>query len=217
MYHADAFEVEYPKDIDLLITDPPYGKVYQSNHRGPGETIEGDADQEKVDLILGRVWRNLRPHRQAYVFGPPRELGEHAMAELIWDKKYMTGGGLGGPWGAAHESIWFYAHRYKSEPRAGELTARLRQGSVIREAAIRGSANRNHPNAKPVRLWQRLIESSSLVGDLAVDPFAGGGSSGVACLLTSRRGILVENDAKYADRAAEWVSRTADALDGAGL
>jgi len=217
VHHADSLELDYPKDVDLLLADPPYGKVYQSNHAGPGETIDGDADQVKVDAILRRAWASLRPHRHAYVFGPPRDLGEHAMAELVWDKKYMAGGGLDGAWGTAHEPIWFYAHRYKSEPRAAELTARLRQGSVIREAAIRGSAKRNHPNAKPVRLWQRLIESSSLVGDFVVDPFTGGGSSAVACLMGSRQGIFAENDAKYAHRAAEWVDRVADALDGAGL
>lgn len=188
-----------PQDIDLLVTDPPYGKEFLSNRTTLGESIEGDADQDKIDRILRGVWSKIRPHRHGYIFGPKREISG-AYSELIWDKKYMSSGSLDSPWGNQHEIIGFYAHRYPSEPSAGKLSARLRSGSIVRVASPRGSARKGlHPNYKPVDLWRSLIESSSNPGDLVIDPFAGSFSSGVACLLTGRRYIGVELNPVWAE------------------
>lgn len=210
VWHGDA-ELALdllPFDIDLLLADPPFGPKYQSNWGSGGEAIVGDADQDKINRILSGCWKKIRPHRHAYIFGPPRDL-HAARSQLIWDRVYMSGGDLSDCWGSAHVPIWFYRHNYPSRPRDGELAARLRRGTVIREPGPRGSVRTQHPNHKPVRLWQRLIESSSLVGDLVVDPSCGGGSSAVASIISGRRYIGIEIDLTYATRAAEWAARTA--------
>lgn len=208
IWHGDADGFDWPADIDLLLTDPPYGKVVVSNRTDRGEAIDGDVDQDKIDRIVQDVWRRMRNHRHGYIFGPRRPI-EATYAELIWDKVYMASGDLSAAWGTSHENIGFYAHRYKSEPTAGALSARLRQGSVLRVAGGRGSTKRYHPNDKPVRLMQQLMESSSNVGDLVVDPFCGGGSSAVAALLLGRRYVGVELDLKFAKRAADRLAELA--------
>src|SRR2546423_3664769 len=61
--------------------------------------------------------------------------------------------------------------------------------------------NRNelHPTMKPVALMERAIENSSQPGNLVLDPFAGSGSTAMACETTRRHARLVELDALYVD------------------
>ena len=66
-----------------------------------------------------------------------------------------------------------------------------------------------HPCPVPVELMERIIKLTTNEGDLVVDPFAGSGSTGVACVNTNRRFIGFEIDTLYADMANE---RIADAI-----
>jgi DNA modification methylase len=56
-----------------------------------------------------------------------------------------------------------------------------------------------------------MIESSSRMGETVVDPFAGVGSTGVAALLLGRKAVLVEQDERYVQIAAERL-QTAERL-----
>jgi DNA modification methylase len=52
---------------------------------------------------------------------------------------------------------------------------------------------------KPVELVERAIENSSRKGDLILDPFAGSGSTVIACENLSRKARVIELDPGYAD------------------
>jgi DNA modification methylase len=60
-----------------------------------------------------------------------------------------------------------------------------------------------HLTEKPVELARRAIEYSSLPGEVVLDPFAGSGSTLIACEQTGRRAYLVELDPLYADVVLE--------------
>jgi DNA modification methylase len=60
-------------------------------------------------------------------------------------------------------------------------------------------ANREHPTAKPVELVERALHNSSRHGDTVLDPFAGSGTTLIACQRRKRRARLVELDPRYAD------------------
>jgi DNA modification methylase len=60
-------------------------------------------------------------------------------------------------------------------------------------------ANREHPTMKPVELVERAVKNSSRVGDSVLDPFAGSGTTLIACERLKRRAHLVEVDARYVD------------------
>ena len=66
-----------------------------------------------------------------------------------------------------------------------------------------------HPCPVPVELMERIIKLTTNEGDLVVDPFAGSGSTGVACVNTNRRFIGFEIDTLYSDMANE---RMAEAI-----
>lgn len=53
-------------------------------------------------------------------------------------------------------------------------------------------AKRIHPTEKPVELMRLLIELVTSKGDSILDPFAGGGSTGVAAVEMDRAATLIE-------------------------
>jgi hypothetical protein len=60
-----------------------------------------------------------------------------------------------------------------------------------------------HTTQKPVSLMLELVELFTDPGEVVLDPFAGSGTTGVACLRLGRRVILIEKSEKYAALARE--------------
>ena len=54
-----------------------------------------------------------------------------------------------------------------------------------------------HPTSKPIKLLRDLLDATTIVGDVIIDPFAGTGSSLVACHRTGRKWLGVELEPKY--------------------
>ena len=54
-----------------------------------------------------------------------------------------------------------------------------------------------HPTQKPIPLMEALIRDFTDPGDLVLDPFAGSGTTGVACIRLGRRFVGFEKDPKY--------------------
>jgi site-specific DNA-methyltransferase (adenine-specific) len=54
-----------------------------------------------------------------------------------------------------------------------------------------------HPTQKPLRLLERVIESSTAASALVLDPFSGSGTTGVAAVGLGRRFVGVERDLTY--------------------
>lgn len=228
LYHGDALEVlpEIPrKSVGLLATDPPYGVKWQSGFGKNFDALEGDDGTLDVPGVLGAITLHaLMPGRHVYVFGyTPESLREPLRlagpCELIWNKGIVGMGDLGSPWGAQHERITFGVYRPSRKNREdgrGSLSARLRSGSIL---SIQRSHSRGiirHPTEKPVELMRRIIESSSSIGDIVLDPFAGSGSTLVAAVLSGRKAIGIEIAEPYVNVAIERLKdaeRVADLMD----
>lgn len=52
----------------------------------------------------------------------------------------------------------------------------------------------NHIGTKPIKLMIALVRAFSRSGDLVIDPYCGSGSTLVACEMTGRRSIGIDND-----------------------
>lgn len=224
---------QVPAWYGLLCTDPPYGVAYRSNQGQNFAQIEGDDGSVDWPGVLaqwvgpeGTYTQGLATYRHVYVFGyrpdqlaGPLRLG--GTVELIWDKMMCGMGDLTSPWGPGHEPITFGVHIKQKSNRArgsGTLAARLRKGSVLRYPRPNGDAVTRHPTEKPVPLMADLIESSTVRGDLVVDPCAGSGSTGVAAILEGRHAFLVEYgraNAELAVRRVQAAERIADQIQAA--
>jgi hypothetical protein len=80
-------------------------------------------------------------------------------------------------------------------------------------------ADNGKPARQPVELVERAIENSSQAGDTVLDPFAGSGTTLIACERLKRRARLVELDPRYVDLiCARWEQFRGQpaVLDGCG-
>lgn len=219
-----------PAGYGLLATDPPYGVNWQSNWGKNFDRLAGDDGSVDWPTVLGE-WvgpegtstRGLSSKRHVYVFGyrpeelmGPLRLG--SAVEMVWDKAMTGMGDLALPWGPAHERLVFGVHikaRSEREDGRGQLSARLRRGSVVRFPRPNAT---QHATEKPWQLMAQLIESSTVRGDLVVDPCGGSGSTAVAAVLEGRRAFTVEIDRRNAELIVERVraaEQIADLIDAA--
>lgn len=65
-----------------------------------------------------------------------------------------------------------------------------------------------HTTQKPEQLMLELILDFTDVGELALDPFAGSGTTGIAAKRAGRRAILIEQDARYCAVIAQRLAET---------
>ena len=62
-----------------------------------------------------------------------------------------------------------------------------------------------HPTEKPLDMLQYLIKKSSKENDKILEPFAGGGSTLLACKNTNRKATGIEIENKYVELIKERI------------
>jgi DNA modification methylase len=201
LYHGDCREITEWLAADVLVTDPPYGMAYESNHNRDkrnakvGCPVAGDQDTTIRDAAL-TAWG----HRPALVFGKwscPRPAA--TKARLIWDKKVQGTGDLSIPWGPTDEEIYVLG---------GGFTGRRGTNIISVQMLMSGDRTRpDHPTPKPVPLMEVLI--AKCPPGVVADPFAGSGSTLVAAKLQGRRAIGVELEERYCEIAARRLAQDA--------
>lgn len=224
IYHGDCREVlPLLEPADLLVTDPPYGVNFRSNRRGErfGLIAEDDDPSGMASLVAEIIRSHLKRYRHAYVFGPldlsplVAEGVVQKPVELIWDKAVLGMGNLTIPWASQHEAIQFMV-AVKSRANVGKgegrLAARMRRGSILRHQRAHAAGVGHHPTEKPVPLLRELIESSSVLGETVLDPFAGSGSTLVAAKREDRRAIGIEIEERYCEIAVQRLAQGVLAL-----
>lgn len=224
IYHGDARTLlpTLSRDsIDLIVTDPPYGIRYESNRGHDHGVITGDDGALDVAATLSIACKALRRGRHAYIFGEINlsTTPLAAQVELIWDKGIVGMGDLTMPWSTSHEPITFAVYEPSAANRAkgyGRLSARIRKGSVIRSMRTNGAATTRHPTEKPVDILRQLIESSSCMGEMVLDPFMGVGSTLVAAVLEGRKAIGIEIEERYCEIAAARLAQSTGGIEGNG-
>jgi len=207
IYNGDCREILPSLDAvaDLLISDPPYGVGYKGRS-SQDRSIPNDTKLFPIDACILAAVRKLRRGRHLYVFeyDCPETMPICGKTYLIWDKGII---GMGGPhcWSKSFERIFFGVYEISSANRAkgyGNRTARLRRESVIAVQRFHSAGIKDHPTEKPVELLRQLIESSSLFGEIVLDPFMGSGSTLVAAVMEGRKAIGIELEEKYCEIAA---------------
>ena len=109
---------------------------------------------------------------------------------VVWDKETF---GMGQGFRLQHELVCW----------ASKGHARVCASDVPNVLRHRRADTSDHPSPKPVPLMEDLLRVVSAEGDLVLDPFGGGGATGVAALRMGRRCVLIERDPAYAAVARE--------------
>ena len=213
LWHADCREVLplLPKH-DLLLTDPPYGVgVAAWDARMP------------VDWF-GDVLALLPKTGAAYVFGDPVELarfqvywasyGVQWKARCAWT--YEDGPRNAKTWTRKHEDclVWHGPNHKQQTPTEPSIHADPRwgddrlMGDVWTVPRVLGNygEREDHPSQKPVELIVRIARSATAASSV-LDPFAGSGTTGVACAQLGKAFTGIERERRYFDIACERIAR----------
>jgi len=110
-------------------------------------------------------------------------------------------------------SRFFYCAKVKSKERnlgceeLEDKPSQLNSGGLGRKISVNKriekhgtntpTAKNTHPTIKPIKLMEYLVKLVSKEGQTILDPFAGSGSTGLACKNLKRNYILVEREDEY--------------------
>ena len=219
--------------VDLIWTDPPYGVnlgdknryLVEMDHRATRtEDLHGDTPEEAGDLLAAvteRALEHTRPGAAWFVCAPGgRQLGDFITAlgevfhyQLVWVKDKPVFGRSEFRFG--HENILLGMTPGHENVLYGTTPGAARRGPVGQPSTVlrfdRPTKSKWHPAMKPVPLIAQCLTWATLPGELVVDPFAGAGSTILACEQEGRRAWAIELDAGYCDAAVyRWEAATGE-------
>jgi len=195
----------------MLWTDPPYGVSYVGRTRDRLEITNDTSSQLAVLLraAFSSIDRVLAPGSPLYVAHPAGalqavfiaaflEAGWSLRQSLVWVKDTMVLGRS--DYHYQHEPL-LYGYKPTDTGRLGRGGAGWHgdnsQTSVF--AIDRPRASAEHPTMKPPELIEAMVGNSSHRRAVVLDPFAGSGSTLIACERLGRRARLIEIDPRYCD------------------
>jgi DNA modification methylase len=197
---------------DMIFTDPPwnvnYGAVEKGNAQGykprtiMNDYMEAGDWRTFVDGFTSQMFINCKPGAPIYLVMSAqewpvidlslREAGFHWSSTIIWAKDRLVLSRK--DYHTQYEPIWY---GWNAD------AARLSEVADRKQSDLwqidRPSRSELHPTTKPVELMTRAIQNSSKRGDIVLEPFAGSGSTLVACEQTDRACRAIELDPKYVD------------------
>jgi len=177
------------KSIDLVLTDPPYGIEFRSNHRlKKHNKIIGD-NRYPIE-IFDELFRVAK--RAVYVFCRWDNLAElpKPKSVLAWVKNNWSMGDLKHEHGRQWEAICFYPQEeHEFIKRIPDVVTGKRTGNNL------------HPTEKPIDVIGKIINAN--VGNLILDPFLGSGTTAVAAKQLKRNFIGIEISPEYCKIANE--------------
>ena len=179
--------------VDAVVTDPPYGMDFQSNHRIEKHLkIANDKSADVANAVI--AWALDNATHSVYAFGRWDNLYDYPKPKslITWVKNNWSMGDLKHEHARQTEVAFFYAMD-------GHFFPKNRPTDVL---VWPRTQNANHPTEKPVGLMAKLIEWTD---GIVLDPFMGSGTTGVAAVQMKRQFIGIEREKKYFDIACERI------------
>lgn len=216
--HMVRLSIAWGRENDkaaLLITDPPYNV----NYSGAAGSIANDRQKDasfleflSMSFFVADVY--MHPGAAFYIWHSSTEaknfyaaccsVGWKVRETLVWVKPQFVLG----------RADYHYRHEpclYGWKDGAAHTWNGGRAQSTVLDFC-KPVASPDHPTMKPVALFQQLIANSTNRGDIVLDPFAGSGTTALACARLDRRAWLVEISPHYCDvirrRYAEFLHGT---------
>jgi len=185
------------KYFDLVLTDPPFGMSFQSNHRNEEhKAIANDDNLLWLPDFIKELDRTTKNNAHIYMFCSHHfvevfkaELQKYRRVKniLIWEKNNTGMGDLEGDYAPKYEMILFCSN--------GER--KLNDGRDPNIIKASRTQNELHPTQKPADLMEFLLKKSIQKCDKVFDPFMGSGTTAVACKSLGIDFIGCELEADY--------------------
>ena len=205
--NGDCLEImkNFPdKSVDMVLTDIPYGVVNRDSN-GLRNLDKGKADEFEMSMVelLDELYRVSSG--QIIIFCGKEQFSDiysffankkGTVRPIVWNKTnpspmngqhiYLSG---------VEFAVWF-------KPRGRKVFNAFCKNTVFN---FPNGSKKYHPTGKNLDLFTELIKDNSNENELILDPFMGGGTTGVACINTNRRFIGIELDDEYFNKAKERI------------
>ena len=212
------------ESVDLIVTDPPYPTTKRgiSKNTTTGGLVRSELGRKgkifkhndiKPIEYIPEFYRLLKDGSHCYIMtnhvnlqemiNVATECGFKFIKSLIWNKGNKI---MGQYYMSQFEYILFFRKgKGKKINKCG--TADIL--NVPNKKTKDENGKNLHDTEKPVELMKILVENSSQVGELVLDPFVGVGATAIACKELDRQYIGVELDEHYyniaVNRIDNWI------------
>jgi DNA modification methylase len=184
-------------------------KIERGNPQGrfPANIIIDEETAKMIDQQSGITKSSIK-----YPSGKPKKAVTYEIGRDIYIRGYEDIGGA---------SRFFYCAKASTNERelglddlpykiGGGMKATQDQSFLTSSGNIRNNLRKNHhPTVKPLKLIEYLCKlTRTPTGGIVLDPFAGSGTTGMACIKTNRPFILIEKDPDYSIIAQKRIEAT---------
>jgi site-specific DNA-methyltransferase (adenine-specific) len=202
----------------LLITDPPYRVTSRGNAGNSGGMFQNKLSMQgnifkynsiKPQDYIPEFYRILKDGSHFYIMtnhvnlqlilNTTVECGFKFIKSLIWNKSNKI---MGQYYMNQFEYILFF-RKGKGKKINNCSTSDILD--IPNKKSKDDNGKNLHDTEKPVKLMEILIENSSQMNEIVLDPFMGIGSTIIACINTNRKYIGFEIDKKYYDIAEKRI------------
>ncbi len=184
--------------VDAVITDPPYGMKWNTNHTR--FTKKGTTANNT------RIYEPIAGDRLSFDPSPWLDFPY----VVLWGYNHFA---AALPTGSTLVWIKKTDNQYGLILSDAEL-AWMKGGHGVychRDTSMHNGVSRIHPTQKPIDLMKWVLDRAKVpIGATVLDPFCGSGTTGVACVQTGRRFIGIEIDPAYADIARARIAKAAE-------
>lgn len=230
IFHQDCLEglkAIKSGSVDLIVTDPPY--LIKDTHAGGNtrlaRTIQPVNNELRENGLVGGLDPAILPELvrvlktiNLYIWCNKAQIPEYldffvkglgcSFDIITWIKtnapptfhnKYLSD----------KEYCLYFRKGGYCQPTSYETakTAYFQPTNVVDKKAY------PHPTIKPLNIMKTLIENSSRMGDLVLDPFLGSGSTAVACMELGRQYLGFEINGDYYETAKRRIKDTIERLE----
>jgi site-specific DNA-methyltransferase (adenine-specific) len=191
LYLGDCHDLFYrppdliPKNIDAVVTDPPYGIGFASQ----------PTMYQRAHGLEPSSWDDVRPST--------RTLLGFGHTQIIWGGNYFE---------LPVSRGWLCWYKPDAPPSMGsfelawtniDMNTRMFTRSMKASSLEKDLQRAPHPTQKPVSLMEWCL--GFVKGDTTLDPYMGSGTTGVACVNLGRRFIGIEVHEPYFQIACERI------------
>ena len=203
IYHGDCREVLPSLAWDVAITDPPYGVAFSGKANKLGKSDGGYASCDDDELVMQSVVLPvidvLVARGRAVVTPGRKHMFRYPTPTSAGSIFYPSGSGMNS-WGFTCSQPIYY---YGKDP----YLARVMGSRPDSLSSTEHSPKNGHPCPKPIGVMRWLVKRGSMAGETVLDPFAGSGTTLVACAEFGRRAIGIEIEERYCEIAAKRLSQ----------
>ena len=201
------------KSVDMILTDPPYNVSRPNNFKTMGSACRQGMDfgewdkefnlidyikelprvlKENSNVIIFNAWENLQEIKQSckennIIIKRCLVLNKSNPAPFNRDRMFVND---------VEFALWG-VYNSKNKPTAWTFNREKPLEKCVINTTVQSS--KLHPTMKDIKVIEYLVKLLSNENDLVLDPFAGSGTTGVACKNLNRNYILIEKEPEYID------------------